>query len=34
MKNEKAVVMRLNSTQKGLKLTLAGKGLSVEMVKE
>jgi hypothetical protein len=33
MKNEKGVVMRLKSTQKGLKLTLAGKGLSVEMVK-
>ncbi len=32
MKNEKGVVMRLNSTQKGLKLTLAGKGLSVELV--
>ena len=32
MKNEKGVVMRMKSTQKGLKLTLAGKGLSVEMV--
>ncbi len=32
MKNEKGVVMRLKSTQEGLKLTLAGKGLSVEMV--
>jgi len=31
MKNEKGVVMRLKSKQKGLKLTLAGKGLSVEM---
>jgi hypothetical protein len=29
MKNEKGVVMRLKSTQKGLKLTLPGKGLSV-----
>ena len=33
MKNEKGVVMRLTSKQKGLKLTLAGKGLSVELVK-
>jgi Cu/Ag efflux protein CusF len=31
MKNEKGVLMRLTSKQKGLKLTLAGKGLSVEM---
>lgn len=32
MKNEDGVVMRLTSKQKGLKLTLAGKGLSVELV--
>lgn len=34
MKNDKGVVMRLKSTQKGLKLTLAGKGLNVELVKK
>ena len=32
MKNKKGVVMRLTSTEKGLKLTLAGKGVRVQMV--
>ncbi len=31
MKNENGVVLKLKSTQKGVKLTLAGKGLSVEL---
>jgi len=34
MKNQQGVVMRLKSTQKGLKLTLAGKGLTVELLEE
>jgi Cu/Ag efflux protein CusF len=31
MKNEQGVVMKLNSTQEGIKLTLAGKGLTITL---
>jgi hypothetical protein len=31
MKNEQGVVMKLKSTQKGIKLTLAGKGLTITL---
>ena len=31
MKNENGVVIQLKSTQKGVKLTLAGKGLTIKL---